>query len=189
VTSSRLVDGSERDAERRAASGCAATARLQPVPAVALRAGPTPGVRRRRIIRLGWIPLLCAVLLVACSHEDDPLGPDAATVEIEQYVAAGDVTYVEGSYSYVAVTAADGDDVLERRLPDANPTRTTVRLDPGRYRLESWQRPCDGDCSRLGPPADRCARDFELRPRTPLLLRIDVRPSRGCDIVVAGGGG
>ena len=32
------------------------------------------------------------------------------------------------------------------------------RLSPGRYRVISYQRPCDGNCGLLDPPTDRCAR-------------------------------
>ena len=44
---------------------------------------------------------------------------------------------------------------LTRKQPFA-----AVALAPGRYRLQSWQRDCDGNCGRLGPPTDRCSRWF-----------------------------
>ena len=91
--------------------------------------------------------------------------------------------YAEGALSYLAVEAPDGDELIEAELAPADKEQAaTLRLDPGTYRLVSWQRPCEGNCGTLDPPTDRCEQVFTLEPSTPVKADIEVRAGRGCTI-------
>jgi hypothetical protein len=119
-----------------------------------------------------------------------PQGP--ATVRVEQLYDTSDGMYVEGAYSYVRIEDTNGNELVEKRLDDSDGgddvtlvSTTTLSLDPGTYRLVSYQRPCDGNCGYLDPPADRCAREITVEPGTPLEVTINVRPAEGCAIATA----
>lgn len=93
--------------------------------------------------------------------------------------------YAEGARSYISVETPTGEQRLELELmPTAKGHEGSVRLDPGEYRLLSWQRPCDGSCDSLDPPTDRCSVPFTVAPRTPTLAEIQVRAGEGCTIEV-----
>src|SRR5262249_37373575 len=76
-------------------------------------------------------------------------------------VRVGDAIPIEGAITFVRVKRPSGRVVLTRRLPDSD--RITLPLRPGRYRLVSWQRLCDGNCGTLDPPSHRCARSLRVR--------------------------
>ena len=58
--------------------------------------------------------------------------------------------------------------------------RMQRRLAPGRYRVISYQRPCDGNCGTLDPPTDRCARRVRILSGGLTEVAVRVRPGRGC---------
>ena len=102
---------------------------------------------------------------------------------VQQVIAPGSPLPIEGSIPYVRIARADGSTVVQRRL---NLTKRTpfadVRLAPGRYRLQSWQRTCDGNCGYLDPPSDRCSRWFRIHPGQMLKATITIRYGSGCSI-------
>jgi len=108
--------------------------------------------------------------------------PAASDLVVERTFVEG-VAYAEGAISYVRVETADSETIAEETLPDANPAEVTLRLDPGRYRLRSWQRPCDGNCEQLDPPTDECDKAFTMRPNQRLRATVNIRPSLACEIV------
>ena len=87
--------------------------------------------------------------------------------------------YVEGSVSFVRVRDVAGATVARRRVDRAR-FRMIRRLRPGLYRVVSYQRPCDGNCSLLDPPTDRCARRARILSGGLTQVRVRVRPGRGC---------
>jgi hypothetical protein len=106
-----------------------------------------------------------------------------ARLHVQQVVATGSPLPVEGSIPYLRVARADGSTVVQRRLGFR--TRTPVAdlgLAPGRYRLQSWQRYCDGNCSRLDPPSDRCGRWFRIHRGQTLKATVTVTFGSGCRI-------
>jgi hypothetical protein len=106
-----------------------------------------------------------------------------ANLHVRQVVAKGSPLPTEGAYGYVRVVRQDGSKVLQRRLRGRGLVPfTTVTLAPGRYHLLSWQRYCDGNCLRLDPPSDRCARWFRLHRGQRLVATITVRYGSGCRI-------
>lgn len=131
-----------------------------------------------------------AALLTSCSGQASPIAtiqptavaaPDAVQLWITQ-VAAGRAVPVEGSISYLRIEHASGAAVVDGQLPASK--KVALKLQPGQYRLESWQRLCDPNCGHLDPPSDRCARDFSMRHGEPLDATIRVNFTSGCVITL-----
>ena len=59
-------------------------------------------------------------------------------------------------------------------------------VEPGEYRLESHQRPCDGNCSLLDPPVDGCEVPVRV-DGAPVRATIVLAQAGGCEIRVARG--
>ena len=140
---------------------------------------------------------LASLTVAACDGSEatgpgEPTEPGAASVRVRQLYDISGGVYVEGAYSYVRVDELDGDTVVEKKLddPTQRDDRTFVStaalsLDPGTYRLVSYQRPCEGNCGYLDPPTDRCAREIVVEAGTPLAVTINLRPGAGCTIETA----
>ncbi len=101
------------------------------------------------------------------------------TLDYRQRLDASRGVYIEGSISFVRVRAADGEVVVRRRTAKAR-FRMVRKLPPGRYRVVSYQRPCDGNCGFLDPPTDRCARRVRVLSGGLTDVRVTLRPYRGC---------
>jgi hypothetical protein len=132
--------------------------------------------------KLAALAALCAVLLAAgCGgSQPAPRSASPATVSVRQEYEGGSL-YMEGSYSYVRVEQ-NGRSVTQVRLSNERVPRATISLDPGTYRLISFQRPCDGNCSRLDPPTDRCSRELEAKAGERVEATVQLRPGDGCTI-------
>ncbi len=149
-----------------------------------------------------WLPALrrcgCAatlalmtLILVSCTGRSNArpavttgptAGADAAQLRITQ-VMVGHAVPVEGALSYIRVERATGATLIERQLPGSK--KLTLKLDPGAYRLMSWQRICDGNCGYRDPPSDRCARPFRVKQREQLEATVRVNFASGCVIVLS----
>src|SRR5262245_24041114 len=140
--------------------------------------------------------LLASVALIALSACANGQSPDpgrgAVDVPIRQIYDMSQGGYEEGSYSYVRIENLDGDELIERRFTQ-EPRKIgklrflstmTLRLDPGSYRLVSFQRPCDVNCSVLDPATDRCSREIVASRDRPVRARITVRPGAGCTVTI-----
>ena len=90
--------------------------------------------------------------------------------------------YIEGSVSYLRVRDARGALVIDESAGPGLRWRVRRRLPAGRYRLTSFERPCDGNCSVLDPPTDRCSRRITIIAHGRTGVRAVVRPGRGCSI-------
>jgi D-alanyl-D-alanine dipeptidase len=110
-----------------------------------------------------------------------PAPADAApgTLDLRESIDRSRGTYVEGSISYVRVRDLRGRLVVARRVRRA-PFRLQRRLGPGRYRVTSYERPCDGNCSFLDAPTDRCSRRVRILSDGVTEVNVTVRPGRGC---------
>jgi D-alanyl-D-alanine dipeptidase len=122
--------------------------------------------------------LCCAAALVL------PAGASAArgTLDYRQALDTSRGTYIEGSFSYVRVRDANGRVVIAREYRNRSRFRLRRPLPEGRYGVRSFQRPCDGNCGVLDPPTDSCARRFTVLPEGRTVVRVRVRPGRGCRI-------
>ena len=131
-----------------------------------------------------------AALLTSCGGQASPTatiqptaaaGPDAVQLRITQ-VVAGRAVPIEGAISYLRIEHASGATVVDGQLPASK--MVALKLRPGKYRLESWQRVCAGNCGHLDPPSDRCARDFPMRHSESLDATIRVNFTSGCVITL-----
>ena len=122
--------------------------------------------------------LVTAVALAAVAL---PAVAEAApgTLDYRQSLDSSRGVYIEGSVSFVRVRDSDGDAVVRRRVSKPR-FRMRRKLLPGRYRVVSYQRPCDGNCSLLDPPVDRCARAVRVLSGGLTEVGVTVRPGRGC---------
>jgi zinc D-Ala-D-Ala dipeptidase len=124
--------------------------------------------------------LVTAVALAAAAV---PAAAEAApgTLDFQQSTARRPL-YVEGAVSFVRVRDAAGETVVGRRVRHRPRFRMVRRLQPGRYKVVSYQRPCDGNCSLLDPPTDRCARRIRILSGGLTAVSVRVHPGRGCRI-------
>ena len=133
-------------------------------------------MRRTALIWLGGI-----ALAAGCGGTQAEL-PAAHPGELHvRQEHAGGGFYVEGSYSYVRLERPAGSQVETRLSLDRVP-HATLSLEPGSYRLVSFQRPCDGNCRRLDTPTDRCSVPIEVGEGAELHEVIELTPGSGCTI-------
>jgi hypothetical protein len=78
--------------------------------------------------------------------------------------------FTEGAFSFVRLETEGSGVVVERLVRDTRRTLPLLRrrLAPGRYRLTSHQRPCEGVCPASGsggldPPTAGCTTRFEIK--------------------------
>lgn len=156
--------------------------------------------RRQRAGVVGAVAMVVAVGIVAAVMVRGPQpsapfigqSPDtgAATprLHVEQILEGG--FYTEGSFGYVEVfEAGSGDLAFEQVFTGEGPPVLDVELAAGRYRLVSFQRPCEASCpggatpgGALDPPTDRCEATFESTPGATVVATISVTPGQGCAI-------
>lgn len=126
--------------------------------------------------RASWIASsLVAIALVAVSGS--VAATSTATLRVTHRIDLKGPLYIEGAIYYLR-TERQGR-TTTRRL--RQPT-TTLRLVPGRYRLRSWARPCDGNCNYLDPPTDHCTGTVRLRVGRTTRIRITARAGTPCRI-------
>jgi len=130
--------------------------------------------------------LLVLVLLAVagCGGSEAPSSDSTGQLLVQQSFV-GQSLYIEGAKSYVSAEPASGGDAKEVELSyDDRAATGSLRLEPGRYTLKSWQRPCDGNCGYLDPPTDKCSGPVEVASGADTHVTIKVEPGKGCDIVV-----
>src|SRR5215472_6013019 len=124
------------------------------------------------VLRLPTIVLalltLTGPLLAACGGQAQPAAaprataaanPGPAHLQITQ-LRVGTAVPIEGALSYIRVERTNGALPIIRQLPGR---KFVIKVDPGIYRLASWQSICDGNCSNLDPPSNQCERTFSVR--------------------------
>jgi hypothetical protein len=132
-----------------------------------------------RLAALGTF--LTVLLLAGCGgSQPAPRSVNPATLHVRQQWVGG-ALYIEGSYSYVRVEQGEKN-VVQVRLKGTKTPETTLRLEPGSYRLVSFQRPCDGNCGFLDPPTDECSREIEAKADGLVEATIRLSPGEGCTI-------
>lgn len=141
------------------------------------------------------------LLATACSGESEPeliepsLGHSASTGLLEVDFRYGKRTsmYAEGARHYLEVRDADGGVILRRdegteQGPGAGYS-DSIRLEPGRYRVQTFQRGCDftegRDCeSTLAPRKHRCTADVVLPGggRTRVTIKVSLPKRRMVEV-------
>jgi len=137
-------------------------------------------VRTQRSTTLLVLTGALVLLGEGCGGSHRPAAhPAAARLVVTQTVDPAGGIPIEGAYSYLRVETRDGAKVVEERL---RAKETTIRLDPGPYRLISFQRTCDANCGNLDPASDSCDRAFTMAPDKALNASLRVSYGSGCTI-------
>jgi len=126
-----------------------------------------------------FLPVLLAWSVAGAA---DPLV--SARLNLRQTVQC---CYREGSISYFVVRQVGSDRDSTRATRILAPLEPTLvlgaELTPGRYKIASFQRPCDGNCDFLNPPIDQCTSEpLDLRAGMVLNVLVSVVPFGGCVI-------
>jgi hypothetical protein len=111
--------------------------------------------------------------------QHQPVDRGTARLLVTQTVDVAGPIPSEGAYSYVRVENNEGDKVAEERLRDE---KTTITLDPGAYRMISYQRTCDGSCGSLDAASDHCAESFVVDQGQAIRASVRVTYGSGCTI-------
>jgi hypothetical protein len=97
------------------------------------------------------------LLAVTCADPPQVTGGEPegspATLTFTYEAERTDLVYIEGSLSYVRVSGPDM--TTEKEIPWKEPILIEVPRG-GEYRIESWVRPCSGNCNSLDAPTDHC---------------------------------
>ena len=118
-----------------------------------------------------------ALLAAACGGtHHSAKGP--AKLIVEQTVNYTGAVPIEGAYSYVRIEDPSGHKVTEQRVQSER--NVVIPLDPGSYRLVSYQRTCDGNCAILDPASDSCSSGFTADG--PVSAQVRVSYGSGCTI-------
>jgi hypothetical protein len=143
-------------------------------------------------MRLLPLPALLGALVAVqagCGEDEGPAveatTSAAVDVLVTQTIDETAGLYFEGSIPYIAVSRPDGEEVLETKLEfEDDAIQTTISLEPGEYRLTSWQRVCNANCGNLGPSTDHCSKDVVLTEQAPARIEIVLRPAEGCTLTL-----
>ena len=135
------------------------------------------------MIRVLAIGATLALLAGGCGEgSDTKLEPGgAAALRVKHVVDGSQGLYVEGSIWHVRVVDSGGSVVLDKKLPGGS---VSASLGAGAYTLTSEELPCDGNCSNLDPPADRCSEALTAEAGQVLAATVTVQPGHGCSIAV-----
>jgi hypothetical protein len=93
----------------------------------------------------------------------------------------GRIFYIEGSVGYARILDRSGNRVAEDAFAGS---QVMFSLGPGRYRLVSYQRPCDANCGNLGAPTDKCSKRFRVRAHHVVSAIVRVSPGSSCRVRV-----
>jgi hypothetical protein len=133
------------------------------------------------------ISLMLAMGLSGCggsSGSGSEVSPDAkAKLTVEHVLdPSSEIRYIEGSVWHLRVLDSEGTAILNRKLTDDT---AAVALAPGRYRLESEEFPCSGNCGSLDAATDGCSTEFEGTPGEMIEATVTLSPTEGCEIELA----
>lgn len=138
-------------------------------------------------------PVLCGLVAVLVLCGCAP-APDGRLLVEREVSPAMDNVWLEGSVGFVRLTQVDrvvfeegfdAPSLFAPGDPTADPyreTRLVVPLAPGTYRLDAWQRPCEGTCEGLDAPTHECGDAVEVPPGgdVPVVIRV---VTGGCTVV------
>jgi hypothetical protein len=102
-----------------------------------------------------------------------------ASLQVKHVLDSSAGVYTEGSIWHLRVVGSAVDAVLDR---DLKTDRVSLQLPAGRYRLESYERPCDGNCGYLDPPMDNCSGSVTAEAGATVNVHVTLKPGQGCTI-------
>ena len=135
------------------------------------------------MIRVLLIGAVIALLVSGCRNEgagSEQHQVGSASLRLN-HVVAGPPLYIEGSIWHVQVVDFDGAAVLDRKLADKS---VSVSLEPGRYKVESEELACNGNCRRLAEPSDGCSAELTAESGQELAATVTLRPGHGCKMAI-----
>jgi len=92
--------------------------------------------------------------------------------------------YTEGQVSFLTVRDASGLEVANREFNAIDPILPVVDLwlSIGSYNVDSYQRPCDGNCGSLDAVTDQCNVQIDVAAGAKVFLTASFAPGEGCSI-------
>ena len=135
---------------------------------------------RRRA--LGLMIAIAVMVIAGCGEQQTATTESSSSLRITQHQT--ECCYTEGQVSFLVVRDSAGSEVAFRSFQAINPIFPALQMDlpAGRYEVESYQRPCEGNCGSLDPPADRCQADVDLRAGESVFLTAEFAPGQGCAV-------
>jgi hypothetical protein len=139
--------------------------------------------------RWAGVAILLGVMFLGLSAcgDDGGEGP-TGRVSVQQIFRPEQPYGVEGSISSVVIER-DGAELLRNDVAHAKIDRAQTllddRLEPGAYRVISYQRTCgpSASCETFDPPSVRCSDGFEVVDHRPVDVLVTVNPRRAtCEI-------
>lgn len=140
---------------------------------------------RRRCLRHLVFPATAVVLLGGCGEDED--AQQQARLVVRESLPPTP-RYVEGSVSFLRVEkTGSGEVIIDGPVTDGQQVRGREPLfsravEPGEYRLVSYQRPCQGTCEQLDPPTDRCEATVGLDAGETLTATVVLSQDGGCTV-------
>ncbi|MGH8916408.1 MAG: hypothetical protein ACRDZM_18065 [Acidimicrobiia bacterium] len=127
--------------------------------------------------------LLLVVALAACASATPTVDPGIdTTATIRVFQEQRSCCYIEGQVSYLAVAGEEHEFRLTRVgvVP-----LVELEVPIGRFDVESWQRPCDGNCGSLDPPVNQCSMAVDPGPGETVRLLVSFDPGPDpCDLTM-----
>jgi len=120
--------------------------------------------------------LLIALLLlaVACATTTPTVDPPLeTTATLRVFQEQLECCYIEGQVSYLSI---DGTEQEFRPKTTEVSLLVEMEVRVGEIDLESWQRPCSGNCDSLDPPANQCATTVEAGAGQTVRILISFSP-------------
>ena len=102
-----------------------------------------------------------------------------ASLQVKHVLDSSAGVYVEGSIWHLRVVGSAGDAVLDQ---DLKTDHVSLQVTVGRVRLESYERPCDGNCGYLDPPTDNCSGSVTAEAGATVKVNVTLKPGQGCTI-------
>ncbi|HEX5696129.1 MAG TPA: hypothetical protein VFZ15_07065 [Acidimicrobiia bacterium] len=122
-------------------------------------------------VRLVLLLLLVAACATTTPTVDAPLETSASLRVFQEQ--QGDTMYMEGQVSYLSVNGTE-----QEFRPETTEVTLLVDMDVrvGEVTVESWQRPCDGNCDTLDAPANQCSMSVEVDAGQTVRLLVSFTP-------------
>jgi hypothetical protein len=136
--------------------------------------------------RRGWFAfvVVSAVSALAPVAADALQAQEAGQLIVREKFDPGKGIPIEGYVSNLVVRRA-GSGAIALRESQAAPLRVTSVLSRGRYRLRTYIRTCDGNCSLLDSPSNSCS--GALRIASERVVKVTIRrDATGCRVAVVG---
>jgi len=132
-----------------------------------------------------WLVLAVAVAAMALAGCGEAASQQPARLAVWERLPPHP-WYIEGTVAFLHVESVESGEVLVDG-PVTDPSRErgkaplfSAAVEPGSYRLLSHQRPCQGNCSMLDPPVDRCK--TTVRVDGPVTATVVLAQEGGCEI-------